>query len=235
MNDPRAYMTGKRWIEAGVSPDPDAIADPATDLKALGLMRIIGGRYRGIDARRPRRRRPGGARCARPRTGCARACSTCSPTATTATRRRPRARRVLDLFAGTGALGLEALSRGAAAAAFVDQGAPALALLRRNLARLGADEAARVVSRDATRLGAQPRAAVRPRLPRPALRARASASARSPRRWPAAGSRRAALVVWEEGVNHAPPPGLTLLDSPPLWGDDDRDLPQHRAAARLRA
>ncbi len=35
MNDPRAYMTGKRWIEAGVSPDAQALADPATDLKAL--------------------------------------------------------------------------------------------------------------------------------------------------------------------------------------------------------
>ncbi len=36
MNDPRAYMTGKRWIEAGVSPDPAALADPAVDLKTLG-------------------------------------------------------------------------------------------------------------------------------------------------------------------------------------------------------
>lgn len=36
MNDPRAYMSGKRWIEAGVSPDPAAIADPAADLRALG-------------------------------------------------------------------------------------------------------------------------------------------------------------------------------------------------------
>ncbi len=35
MNDPRAYMTAKRWIEAGVSPEPDAVADPASDLKAL--------------------------------------------------------------------------------------------------------------------------------------------------------------------------------------------------------
>jgi len=35
MNDPRAYMTGKRWIEAGVSPVAKAIADPASDLKTL--------------------------------------------------------------------------------------------------------------------------------------------------------------------------------------------------------
>ncbi|MCC1491070.1 NAD(P)/FAD-dependent oxidoreductase [Cognatishimia sp. F0-27] len=35
MNDPRAYMVGKRLIEAGKSPDPEAIADPETDLKAL--------------------------------------------------------------------------------------------------------------------------------------------------------------------------------------------------------
>ncbi len=36
MNDPRAYMTGKRWIEAGISPPAPAIADPASDLKLLG-------------------------------------------------------------------------------------------------------------------------------------------------------------------------------------------------------
>ncbi|ETX28463.1 NAD(P)/FAD-dependent oxidoreductase [Roseivivax isoporae] len=35
MNDPRAYMVGKRLIEAGATPDPGAVADPATDLKAL--------------------------------------------------------------------------------------------------------------------------------------------------------------------------------------------------------
>ncbi len=35
MNDPRAYMTGKRWIEAGVSPDPDAIVNVATPLKSV--------------------------------------------------------------------------------------------------------------------------------------------------------------------------------------------------------
>jgi 3-phenylpropionate/trans-cinnamate dioxygenase ferredoxin reductase component len=37
MNDPRAYMTAKRWIEAGHSPDPAGIADPAADLRTLQL------------------------------------------------------------------------------------------------------------------------------------------------------------------------------------------------------
>ena len=48
---------------------------------------------------------------------------------------------VLDLFAGSGALGIEALSRGAASATFVDSDAPAVRAIRGNLERLGADEA----------------------------------------------------------------------------------------------
>jgi 16S rRNA (guanine966-N2)-methyltransferase len=43
--------------------------------------------------------------------------------------------RVLDLFAGTGALGIEALSRGAASALFVEKNADAIAAIERNLAR----------------------------------------------------------------------------------------------------
>jgi len=35
LDDPRAYMTGKRWLEAGRSPDPDALADPEADLRGL--------------------------------------------------------------------------------------------------------------------------------------------------------------------------------------------------------
>jgi len=35
MNDPRAYMVGKRLIEAGKSPDPALVADAGSDLKAL--------------------------------------------------------------------------------------------------------------------------------------------------------------------------------------------------------
>ncbi len=61
--------------------------------------------------------------------------------------------RVLDLFAGTGALGIEALSRGAAFALFVDDGAEARALLRENVASLGLGGVSRIFRRDATRLG----------------------------------------------------------------------------------
>jgi 16S rRNA (guanine966-N2)-methyltransferase len=62
--------------------------------------------------------------------------------------------RVLDLFAGTGALALEALSRGASFALFVDDGAEARALLRENVAALGLGGATRIFRRDATKLGA---------------------------------------------------------------------------------
>jgi 16S rRNA (guanine966-N2)-methyltransferase len=61
--------------------------------------------------------------------------------------------RVLDLFAGTGALGLEAISRGAAFALFIDDDAEARALLRENVATLGLGGATRIFRRDATRLG----------------------------------------------------------------------------------
>ena len=62
--------------------------------------------------------------------------------------------RVLDLFAGTGALGIEALSRGAAFALFIDDGADARALIRENIAALGLGGVTRIFRRDATRLGA---------------------------------------------------------------------------------
>src|SRR6202008_3377457 len=61
--------------------------------------------------------------------------------------------RVLDLFAGTGALGIEAISRGAAFALFVDNGAEARALLRSNVEALGLGGATKVFRRDATNLG----------------------------------------------------------------------------------
>ena len=57
--------------------------------------------------------------------------------------------KVLDLFAGTGALGLEALSRGAAHVHFVEQNAASLRLLRDNIAALDATAGATVVRADA--------------------------------------------------------------------------------------
>ena len=62
--------------------------------------------------------------------------------------------RVLDLFAGTGALGLEALSRGARFCLFVEERASARALIRRNVETLSLTGATKVFRRDATRLGA---------------------------------------------------------------------------------
>ena len=61
--------------------------------------------------------------------------------------------RTLDLFAGTGALGLEALSRGARYCLFIDNGAEARGLIRRNVESLGLTGCTKVWRRDATRLG----------------------------------------------------------------------------------
>ena len=61
--------------------------------------------------------------------------------------------RVLDLFAGTGALGIEAVSRGAKFALFVDNGAEARALMRNNVEALGLGGATKIYRRDATHLG----------------------------------------------------------------------------------
>jgi len=58
---------------------------------------------------------------------------------------------VLDAFAGTGALGLEALSRGAAEAVFIERDPEALAILRRNVALLAESARAQIVPGDATR------------------------------------------------------------------------------------
>jgi 16S rRNA (guanine966-N2)-methyltransferase len=60
---------------------------------------------------------------------------------------------VLDLFAGTGALGLEALSRGAANVVFVDMGAEARGLIRDHIEAFGAGGVAKLLRRDATSLG----------------------------------------------------------------------------------
>lgn len=61
--------------------------------------------------------------------------------------------RVLDLFAGTGALGLEALSRGAAFCLFIEEAAEARGLIRSNVETLGLQGRTKLFRRDATRLG----------------------------------------------------------------------------------
>ena len=61
--------------------------------------------------------------------------------------------RVLDLFAGTGALGLEALSRGATYCLFVEETATARAVVRRNVEALGLTGVTKIYRRDAAQLG----------------------------------------------------------------------------------
>ncbi|WP_101067029.1 16S rRNA (guanine(966)-N(2))-methyltransferase RsmD [Roseovarius salinarum] len=117
--------------------------------------------------------------------------------------------RVLDLFAGTGALGLEALSRVAASAVFVENGRKALALLQRNIRICGVTDRARVIRADARRLtrhqGA-PFDLVFLDPPYGRGLGEAALKAALAGGWVAPG----ALVVWEESAEIAPPPPLIL-------------------------
>jgi 16S rRNA (guanine966-N2)-methyltransferase len=124
--------------------------------------------------------------------------------------------RVLDLYAGSGALGIEAISRGATSALFVERDARVLAVLQQNLASLGLDRAARVVAGDVS--------AVLQRLGREGVRADLAlidppyASGESARAFEAlVGSGilcAGAMVVLERGRRDASPQvsGLTALD-----------------------
>lgn len=119
--------------------------------------------------------------------------------------------RVLDLFAGTGALGLEALSRGAAQVTFVEDGAAGRALIRANIERMRAMGVTRLYRRDATDLGSNRGPGfdlvfMDPPYGR-GLGARALASAVAGG-WLAPG----AVVVWEENTPQIPPEGFTLID-----------------------
>jgi len=118
--------------------------------------------------------------------------------------------RVLDLFAGTGALGLEALSRGAAQVTFVENGRTALRLLRDNIERCGVGERAEILARDARRPGPAPAPCTLVFLDPPYDRGlgEAALAAALAGGWIAPG----ALVVWEEGAPVAPPPVLSPID-----------------------
>jgi len=117
--------------------------------------------------------------------------------------------RVLDLFAGTGALGLEALSRGAAHAVFMDNGRTAQRLLRDNIARARAHAMTRVIGRDATRPGPCVGAPATLIFLDPPYGADLGSQALLATRaggWIAPG----ALAVWEEAAPQVAPPGFTL-------------------------
>jgi 16S rRNA (guanine966-N2)-methyltransferase len=128
--------------------------------------------------------------------------------------------RALDLFAGTGALGLEALSRGAAFCLFVEQEAEARALIRRNVEALGLTGVSKIFRRDATELGPAGRnggftlAFLDPPYGQ-GLAERALASA-AQGAWLAPG----AIVIIEErkGTGLSLPAGFDALDQR-TWGD----------------
>jgi 16S rRNA (guanine966-N2)-methyltransferase len=108
-------------------------------------MRIVGGRFRGRALATPR------SQAIRPTSDRLR--ETLFNILTHAYGDPVEGARVLDLFSGTGALGFEALSRGAAFVLFVDDGAEARALIRGNVDALGVGGATKIFRRDATRLG----------------------------------------------------------------------------------
>ena len=116
--------------------------------------------------------------------------------------------RVLDVFAGTGALGLEALSRGAKEAVFVENGRKAQAILRENLKLL--DVEAEVIARDARRPGPCPGAPFDlVFLDPPYGKGLGEASLAALKDWIKPG----ALIVWEENAPLHVPVWLDALDS----------------------
>jgi len=120
--------------------------------------------------------------------------------------------QVLDLFAGTGSLGLEALSRGAAHVTFVDDSAKALKLIRQNIALCQAQEQSRVLRCDARRLGAVQTAPFNLIFLDPPYdmgRGEQALASASTGGWIAPG----AVLVWEENVAITVPSSFHQLDA----------------------
>jgi 16S rRNA (guanine966-N2)-methyltransferase len=119
--------------------------------------------------------------------------------------------RVLDLFAGTGALALEALSRGAAEAVLVENGRKAQRLIRDNIARARREAQARLLAADATELpahGGAPFTLVFLDPPYGKGLGQQAIGAALQGGWLAEG----AVVVWEEAGPMMPLPGTALID-----------------------
>ena len=118
---------------------------------------------------------------------------------------------VLDLFAGTGALGLEALSRGATHATFVDDGRVAQNLIRENIGKTRRQADTTLISRDATKLGAAtgtPATLVFLDPPYGKNMGQTALAAATEGGWIAP----EALIVWEENAPQIAPEGFALLD-----------------------
>ena len=134
--------------------------------------------------------------------------------------------RVLDLFAGTGALGLVALSRGAGRVTFVDDGPTSHALLRQNIALTRSAAQSVILRRDATTLSANRSAPYTLAILDPpyamALGERALASALKGG-WLAPD----AMVVWEENIAPIVPTALALLDQR-RYGETIISILRHR-------
>lgn len=124
----------------------------------------------------------------------------------------PRDMRVLDLFAGSGALGFEALSRGANFACFVEQAANATSLIRRNMEKLAAQASSQLINADSLALDRNEAAPFDlvfldppygKGLGEEALRCALAGGWVAPR----------ALIIWEEELSPRPPKGVRLLDA----------------------
>ena len=119
--------------------------------------------------------------------------------------------RVLDAFAGSGALGLEALSRGADSVLLIDNDPAACAVIRKNIERLGASETARCLRADALKPGPCPGHPFDLVFLDPPYRQDLGARmlARSTRMgWLSEG----AVIVWEEAERQDAPTGFELMD-----------------------
>ncbi len=119
--------------------------------------------------------------------------------------------RVLDLFAGTGALGFEALSRGAAHVTFVESGSGAQSLIQKNVSLMGVGEAVTLCRRNATKLGlcrTDPFTLVFLDPPYGTDLGRLALCSVFEGGWLAPD----ALVVWEDDVPQPAPPGLELCE-----------------------
>ncbi len=119
-------------------------------------------------------------------------------------------RVVLDLFAGTGALGLEAVSRGAISATLVENGRTAQGLIGQNIAKMRVQGQVSLMPRDATKLPPAPAPFNLIFLDPPYGKALGEAALQSAKvqGWIA----RDAIIVWEEGIPPAPPQSFALLD-----------------------